>query len=172
MLGAKHSLADRQRIAIKRRSLRVSQASMEIIACPVQKFGPVYSRRRFVETRGLSGEEMRRELGAQRRGFQIFVTVARINGREPYNNALSGGLRQSLCFRACACYRLNEAMHGDCLCTVVEWIVLHERYFGERSERLQPLTLIVNCARDQEHRDALGRTLCQESHQRFGRGEL
>ena len=63
-------------------------------------------------------------------------------------------------------------MHSDRRRAVLERVMLDERQFGKRGERLPALGLVVDCALDERHRYALWRTLSQKRHKRFGRRAL
>ena len=160
--------------ASRRRGCRlgVSRAPEEIAACPVQEAGPVCNVRSVIGARFAPRKQMRSELGAQRPRLRIAVAVLGIDRHQPCNQSPYGILRRAFCLRPRSCHCLHETMHRHRRRAVLEGVVLQERDFGERGERLQALRFVLNRALDQRHWDALGRALGEIRHERFRRWAL
>jgi hypothetical protein len=60
-------------------------------------------------------------------------------------------------------------MHGYCRRAVLKGVVLQERHFGKRGERLHAVRFVPKCALRQCQGDARGRTLGEIRHERFRR---
>src|SRR5262245_14816380 len=178
MLGAEHLLADSQRIAKKRLGLRVSRAPMEIAAHPVQKVRPVCSLQSLIRGRFVSRKQMWREMGAQRPGLRIAVSLLWIGRRQPCNQSPDGILRRTICLRTLSCHGLNETMHCYRRSAILKGVMLQERNFGKCGERFHALHFILNRSLDQYDWDTLRRTLGQIRHEcirrltlRYGLGD-
>ena len=115
---------------------------------------------------------MRRKLGAQWPRLRIAVALAGIDRHQPCNQSPDGILRRTGCLRPSSCHDLHETMHRHRGCAVLEGVVLQERHFCQRGERLQALRFVLDRALDQRHWDALGRALGEIRHERFCRRTL
>src|SRR6516225_2566994 len=111
---------------------------------------------------------MWRELRAQRPRLRVADPPLWVGPHQPCKQPLDGLLHRTICLRTCSCHRLHETMHRHRRYAILERMVLDERNFDERSERLQALRLVVNRALDQCHWNAFRCALGQIRHERFG----
>ena len=168
MLGSKLFLSDYESIANKRRCLSVSATSVEIVACPRQKIGPICLACILLVLR----KQMRRELGAKRPRRRFGSLPMGYIATSLRNQSPDGILRRTVCLRPRSCHGLHETMHRHRRRGVLKGVVLQKRDLGERGERFHALHFVLNRALDQRHWDALGRTLGEIGHKGFRRWAL